>query len=73
MAIIVNNIVQTGPNIQFGGLNGAFSIVVYQPFMAAIVTDEPRKAVKKVIAKEKISFVIVNCITPTRWCRGAWM
>ena len=66
MAIIVNNIVQTGPKIQFGGLKGAFSIVVYQPVIASIVADEPKKAVKKVRANEKISFVIINCITPTR-------
>ena len=43
IAIKVNNKVQTGAKIQFGGLKNGFCNVAYQPLIDGMVTSEPKQ------------------------------
>jgi len=53
----MNNKVQTGPKIQFGGLNIGLLSVLYQESIEGVVTIDPKQAVKKHKAKDKSHFI----------------
>jgi hypothetical protein len=67
--ISINNIVQTGANNQFGGLNDGFSRVVYHVGMEALVKIEPIKPAARHtpihIANLMISIVLMCSISRT--------
>jgi len=56
MAIKIYRRVHTGANIQFGGLKIGLLIVWYQVLTPGVVTDDPKKAIKKVMANDANNF-----------------
>ena len=54
--IMIKSIVQTGPKIQFGGLNAGLLIVVYQPGILGVVKSEPIALAKNTMAMEIMYF-----------------
>jgi len=59
MINIKYNIVQTGPNIQLGGLKPGLAIVWYQPSTALKVANDPIRAVKITDPIETNQYLVV--------------